>query len=134
MSKKTTTKRASAHKATVGLDAIAAVPEVPIVEVPAGNSLKIIVDVGEMAIPYTVAYAGKTLIKSLVDRAEEVPLQAGDRILGWAFAHVVKKWHHTIAYSIDGGKAQVLEERSETEKHPDHSVGIALIRVASEEE
>ena len=31
------------------------------------------------------------------------PLESGDRVLGWSFAHVVKDWHHTIAYQIDDG-------------------------------
>ena len=112
----------------MGLDAVAAVPEVPIIEVPPGGTLTIVIDVGPMAIPYTVAYAGKTLIKSLVDRAEAAPLQTGDRILGWAFAHAVKGWQHAIGFSINGGAVKVLERKSEANKDPDHSVGVAIVR------
>jgi hypothetical protein len=76
-----------------------------------------------------VQYAGHTIIKSLVDRAEDIPLQTGDRVLGWSFAHAVKGWHHTIAVSIDDDATQVLESRSEANRDPDHSVGFVIVRV-----
>jgi len=102
---------------------------IPVIDVPSGSTLEVIVDVGPMAIPYAVHYGGRTLIKSLVDRAEDVaPLQAGDRVLGWAFAHAVKGWHHTIGCSVDGGDVQVLESKSEAGKDSDHSVGFAIVR------
>ena len=102
---------------------------IPVIRVPAGGTLKIVVDVGPMAIPYAVQYNGRTIIKSLVDRAEDVvPLEHGDRVLGWSFGHMVKEWHHTIGFSIDGGDVTVLESRSEAHKDPDHSIGVAIVR------
>ncbi len=102
---------------------------IPLIDVPAGKTLRIIVDVGPMAIPYAVAYNGRTLIKSLVDRTELVdPLESGDRVLGWSFAHIVKDWHHTIAYQIDGGTPVVLEKKAEARKDQDHTVGVAIVR------
>ena len=101
---------------------------IPVIVVPAGATLEVIVDVGPMVIPYTIAYDGRTLIKSLVDRSEPVAVKPGDFILAWAFAHAVKAWSHTIGYSIDGGPVEVLEKRSEAKKDPDHSVGFALVR------
>jgi len=101
---------------------------VPVIDVPPGGSLQIVVDVGPMVIPYTVAYGGTTVIKSLVDRAELVPLTAGAGMLGWAFAHAAKGWSHTISYSVNGAAAVVLEQRSEAAKDTDHSVGFALVR------
>lgn len=116
-------------RAVVSLSAVSDSAEIPIVNVPAGGTLKVIVDVGPMAIPYGVQYAGHTIIKSLVDRAEDVvPLQSGDRVLGWSFQHVVKEWHHTIAVSVNDGAPQILESKSEANKDPDHSVGFAIVR------
>ena len=118
--------------ATITLAAVSDSPDIQLIEVPAGGTLTVGVDVGPMSIPYTVAYAGRTVIKSLVDRAEQVtPLHAGDRVLGWAFAHTEKGWHHTIAYSIDAGPVEILERKSEAKKNPDHSVGAAIVRVKS---
>lgn len=111
--------------AAVGPMAVAA--GIPQIVVPAGSTLVVIVDVGEMTIPYTVAFAGRTLIKSLVDRAELVPVGTGTQFLNWAFAHTMKGWEHTIAVSVDGGPLQVLESRSEAKKDPDNSVGFAVI-------
>jgi hypothetical protein len=101
---------------------------VPIIVVPAGTTLEVIVDVGPMVIPYTVAYDGRTVIKSLVDRAEPVTVRPGDSILAWAFAHAVKEWSHSIGYSLGGAPIKILETRSEAKKDPDHSVGFALVR------
>jgi hypothetical protein len=101
-----------------------------VLTVPPGGTLTVIVDVGPMTIPYAVQYAGRTIIKSLVDRAEDVkPLEAGQRVLGWSFAHTEKGWQHTIGVSINNGPPQVLESRSETNKDPDHSVGFAIVQV-----
>lgn len=114
--------------ATVSLAAVSDSASIPIIDVPAGGTLTVGVDVGPMTIPYTVAYAGQTLIKSLVDRVAPVPLQAGDRVLGWAFAHTQKGWSHTIGVSVNDGPVQVLERKSEANKDPDHSVGVAIVR------
>jgi hypothetical protein len=103
-------------------------PPTQLITVPPGGSLVVIADVGPMAVPYTVSYAGRTLIKSLVDRAAEVPLIQGDQVLGWAFAHAVKGWHHTIGVSVNNGKPIILEAMSEAKKDQDHSVNFAIVR------
>jgi hypothetical protein len=107
---------------------VAGIPGAKVIRVPPGGTAKVIIDVGPMSVPYTVAYTGKTLIKSLVDRAEFIPLVDGDQLLGWAFAHLVKGWHHTIAVSINDGAPVVLESMSEANKDQDHSVNFAVIR------
>jgi hypothetical protein len=122
---------ADASSKVVPLASVAGPADIVMIDVPAGATLTVIVDVGPMTIPYTVQYAGRTIIKSLVDRAEDVlPLETGQRVLGWAFAHTEKGWLHTIGYSIDGGPEQILESRSEANKDPDHSVGAAIVQVA----
>jgi hypothetical protein len=108
--------------------ATAAAPDTQLITVPPGGTLVVIVDVGPMAVPYTVSYAGRTLIKSLVDRAAPVPLLPGDQVLGWAFAHAVKGWHHTIGVSVNNGKPVVLESMSEAKKDQDNSVNFAIVR------
>ena len=129
MAKKTHTgKRVTRHAATVPAAEAAQAAAVPIIIVPAGATLDVIVDVGPMVVPYTIAYDGRTVIKSLVDRLEPLAVKPGDFILAWAFAHAVKEWSHSVAYSIDGGPVQILEKRSEAKKDPDHSVGFALVR------
>src|SRR5437868_14000022 len=103
----------SIKKAT-SLEAVSDSANIPLIEVPTGGSFRIIVDVGPMVVPYTVQYSGRTVIKSLVDRAEDVvPLEEGDRVLGWAFAHAVKGWHHDIGFSVDDGPVRLLESNSE---------------------
>jgi hypothetical protein len=131
--KRLTTKNAPRHTGRVSAAVAADAAEVAIITVPPGGLLVVVVDVGPMVIPYTVAYAGTTVIKSLVDRAERVPVREGDLILAWAFAHAVKGWMHRIGYAIDGGEVRLLESRSEANKDPDHSVGFALVRAAAEE-
>jgi hypothetical protein len=124
-----TTKGAPALKATVSLAAVSDAGTLPTITIPPGGTLTIVVDVGPMTIPYTVAYAGHNVIKSLVDRAENVaPLLAGDRLLVWAFSHTEKEWHHAIGCSIDGGAVQLLERKSEAKKDPDHSLGAAIVK------
>lgn len=108
--------------------AVAVGSEMPVITIPPGGTLRVVVDVGEMTIPYTVAYNRHTLIKSLVDRAEMAPLAPGAHILGWAFAHTTKGWHHAIGVSVNGGPVQILESKSEAAKDADHSVGVALVR------
>ena len=125
-------KKAAGRVASAPVSALAdaSADETPVVEVPADATLTVIVDVGQMSVPYTVAYAGKNVIKSLVDRAEDVDLEAGDRVLAWAFAHLVKGWHHTIGVSVNGDKPIVLESKSEKNKDPDHSVNFVIVRAA----
>lgn len=113
---------------TGGGSGAAAASTTPVIDVPPGGSLTVIVDVGPMSVPYTVAYAGRTVIKSLVDRAEDIELQPGDRVLAWSFAHLVKGWHHTVGVSVNGEEPIVLESRSEADKDQDHSVNFALVR------
>ena len=116
-------------KTTTSLAAVSNSASIPVIQVPAGGTLKIVVDVGPMTIPYTVQYAGHTVIKGLVDRAEDLtPLENGDRVLGWAFAHTVKGWHHDIGFMTNGGPIQLLESKSEANKDSDHSVGLAIVR------
>ena len=128
MAKGRTTKGTGARDAVMSVGAAAEAASVPVIVIPSGGTLDVEVDVGPMVIPYTVAYAGRTVIKSLVDRAEPVPLKSGDFLLTWAFAHAAKGWTHRIGYSINGGPVQVLEEKSEAKKDPDHSIGLALVQ------
>ena len=97
--KRSTRKRVPRQHPTVPVAAAAEAASVPIIIVPAGTRLEVIVDVGPMVIPYTVAYDGRTVIKSLVDRSEPVVVKPGDSVLAWAFAHAVKEWrrHHPLA-------------------------------------
>jgi hypothetical protein len=130
--KRLTTKTARRHTRRVTPAVAAEAADIPIIDVRPGGTLVVVVDVGPMVIPYTVAYAGTTVIKSLVDRAERVPLREGDFILAWSFAHAVKEWTHRIGYAVDGGEVILLESRSEANKDPDHSVGFALVHAAEE--
>jgi hypothetical protein len=132
MAKKTpkkvlTTRNAPPIKATAPLAEAAEAASVPSITVPPGGTLEVVVEVGPMVIPYTVAYAGRTVIKALVDRAEPVPLKSGSAVLAYAFAHAVKGWSHSIGVSVNGGAVQLLEKKSEANKDPDHSVGFALV-------
>jgi hypothetical protein len=106
----------------------ATTPPTPVITVPPGGTLLVIVDVGPMRQHYTVSYRGRTLIKALVDRAEEVPLQPGEEVLAWSFTHVLKGWHHTIGVSVDNGVPIVLESKSEANKDQDASVGFAIVK------
>jgi len=126
--KKKVTKRARARTPRVSPSIAAAEILLPVIEVPDGGSLHVIVDVGLMMIPYTVAYDGGTVIKSLVDEAEMVPLKPGSKLLGWWFQHANEDWHHTLAYSINGGPVKVLEEKSKANGDTADSEGIALVR------
>jgi len=120
---------AKKNAATIPLAAAADSTNIPLIVVPPGGTLTVVVDVGPMTIPYAVAYAGNTIIKSLVDRAKQVqPLQAGDQKLAWTFMHTEKGWSHAIGFSINDGAVQVLERMSEANKDPDHSVGFAVVR------
>lgn len=97
-------------------------------EVPAGGIVDVIVDVGEMSVPYVVRYGGATVIKSLVDRAAALHVLPGDHKLVWSFIHQVKGWKHTIGISINGGRPTVLESKSEAKKDPDVSADFVIIR------
>jgi hypothetical protein len=103
-------------------------PPTPVITVPPGGTLLVIVDVGPMSVPYTVSYRGRTLIKSLVDRAEPVPLQPGEEVLGWHFNHMLKEWHHTIGVSVNNGAPIILEDKSEANKDQDTSFGFAIVK------
>jgi hypothetical protein len=124
--KKKATRRVASAPVSALADLSAA--ESGVIDVPADATVTVIVDVGQMAVPYTVAYAGKNVIKSLVDRAEDLDLEAGERVLAWAFAHMVKGWHHTVGVSVNGETPIVLESRSEKNKDPDHSVNFVIVR------
>jgi hypothetical protein len=102
--------------------------QVPVIVVPPGGTLEVVVDVGPMVIPYAVAYAQHTVIKSLVDRAEMIPVQTGDFVLAWSFEHAAKGWSHSIGFSVNGGAPQLLEKKSEAKKDSDVSVGFAIVR------
>ena len=71
--RKRNTRRTASHAAAVPAAAAAEAASVPIIVVAPGTTLEVIVDVGPLVIPYAIAYDGRTLIKSLVDRAEAVP-------------------------------------------------------------
>ena len=103
-------------------------PPTPVITVPPGGTLLVIVDVGPMSVPYTVSYRGRTMIKSLVDRAENVPLQPGEEVLGWHFTHMLKGWHHTIGVSVNNGTPFILEDKSEANKDQDTSFGFAIVK------
>jgi hypothetical protein len=120
--------RAVTRQATMPADEAARAAAVPVIAIPQGSLLEVVVIVGPMVIPYTVAYDGRTVIKSLVDRAEPVTVKPGSFLLAWSFAHAVKEWSHSIGFSIDGGPVEILETKSEAKKDPDHSVGFALVR------
>lgn len=114
--------------AETSLSAVTNSAQLPIITVPAGGTLVVGVDVGPMTIPYTVAYAGQTLLKSLVDRIGPVPVQQGDRVMAWAFSHTEKGWTHAVGVSINDGPVQILEQKSEANKDSDHSVGVVVVR------
>jgi len=103
--------------------------EIKVIEIPAGASVLVDVDVNEMVIPYTVSVDGGVLIKSLVDRREPVVLGTGTHRIGWAFSHAAKDWMHKLTLKV-GATATVLETRSEAKKDQDHSVGVAFLVVA----
>jgi hypothetical protein len=128
MAKKRSKTRRAAGRAPTAPAAAAAAAGIPLIVVPPGSTMQIIVDVGPMVIPYAVAYAQRTVLKSLVDRAELLQLEAGDQVLAWSFEHTAKEWSHSIAYSIDGAPATLLEKKSEADKDSDVSVGFAIVR------
>ena len=122
-------KKRAASGSTASVAAVVSTTSgIRVVQVPPGGTAEVIVDVGQMTVPYTVTYAGKVVIKSLVDRAQDLNLLPGDQILGWAFSHMVKDWHHKIGVSVNGSSPIVLESLSEAKKDQDHSVNFAVIR------
>lgn len=120
---------ASTPRAAAGSTAAPAETAEPVIVVPNGSRLEILVDVSEMTVPYSVSYADRTVVKSLVDEVRPVrPLETGRRTLAWVFMHVpAEGWSHTIAYSIDGGEPVVLESMSAANKDPDTRIGIAFV-------
>lgn len=130
MAKKAPSNRGAArHKATVPVAAVAAGGELPIITVPPGGTLTVVVDVGPMTVDYHVNYMGRSIIAAQLDRAEEVsPLAPGDNLLIWSFTHTEKGWHHAIGFSINGGQVALLEKKSEANKDRDFSTGIAVVR------
>ena len=127
--KNTAAKRAGPIVARVPVSTAATEASVPVIEVPNGGTLQVIVDVGPMTVLYTIAYNGHTVIKAMVDQTERVPLEAGSHLLGWDFEHAVPEgWEHNLGYSINGGPVKVLEKKSAANKDPRHSNGIALVR------
>jgi hypothetical protein len=126
--KKQAAKRAPARAPRVSASVASAEAEIPVIEVPAGGTLDVIADVSSMTVPYSVAYDGNTVIKSLVDCARPVPLKRGSFLLGWQFPHTGTGWEHTLSYSINGGPPKVLEKMSDAKKDPANSIGIALVR------
>ena len=104
--------------------------DVKVLPVTPGATITVDVDVNEMTVPYTVAIDTHVLIKSLVDRREDLPaLTSGSHRLSWGFAHATKDWMHKISVVIDGTRT-VLEEKSEANKDPDHSIGVAFLSVS----
>ena len=112
------------------LTAVAAAtpPAQQVITVSGGGTLVVIVDVGPMTVPYTVSYAGRTVVKALVDRAVSIPLLPGEQVLGWSFTHLAKDWHHIIGVSVNSGKPTVLESKSEDAKDSDVSVNFATVK------
>jgi hypothetical protein len=111
------------------LAAAAEATDTRVIEVPAGGTLHVIIDVGPMAVPYVVRYGITTVVKSLVDRAASVPLAPGDQKLTWTFIHQAKGWKHAIGVSINNGAPIRLEARSEENKDSDVSADFVVIRV-----
>jgi hypothetical protein len=125
-------KKPAAHtsltRAQLKAVAAATPPAQQVINVPSGGTLVVIVDVGPMTVPYTVSYAGRTVLKALVDRAVSIPLLPGDQVLGWSFTHLAKAWHHTIGVSVNSGTPTVLESNSEDGKDSDVSVNFATVK------
>lgn len=128
MAKNPPRTRAAARSTALTAASNAPAAQVPVIVVPPGGTLEVIVDVGPMVIPYAVAYAQRTVIKSLVDRAEMIAVQKGDFVLAWSFEHAAKGWSHSIAFSVNGGAPQLLEKKSEAKKDSDVSVGFAIVK------
>ena len=118
----------SGNVAVVPLAAVAAATSTRVFDVPPGGTVDVIVDVGEMSVPYAVRYGGTTVIKSLVDRAAALNVLPGDHKLVWSFIHQVKGWKHTIGISINNGVPTVLESKSEAKKDPDVSADFVVLR------
>lgn len=124
-------KKASARDGTGAAALKAALPDdVKVISIPANANVAVDVDVNDMAIPYTIALDTAVVIKSLVDRREDLrSLTKGTHRLSWAFAHAVKDWKHTLKLNVNG-VSEVLEDKSEAKKHTDHSVGVAFLVVS----
>jgi len=124
-------KKASAP-ADINMAALkAALPDdVRVISIPSNASVTVEVDVNDMVIPYTIALDTAVVMKSLVDRREDLEsLTKGTHRLSWAFAHAMKDWKHTLTLNVDG-VGDVLEAKSEAKKDTDHSVGVAFLVVS----
>ena len=89
-----------------------------------GGTLEVVVDVGEMVIPYTVAYDGTIVIESLVNRAERVPVKSGmnSARLG---VRTRRQGLEALIRRLAERRSDVVLERSEKAKDTDYSVGVA---------
>jgi hypothetical protein len=124
-------KKARPQAATGAAALKSALPDdVKVISIPANANVTVEIDVNDMAIPYTIALDTDVVIKSLVDRREDLrSLTKGTHRLSWAFAHAVKDWKHTLKLNVNGAP-EILEDKSEAQKHTDHSVGVAFLVVS----
>jgi hypothetical protein len=100
------------------------------IEISRGEALKVRVDVGDMAVPYTVTVAGQVKIKSLTSREETIAdLRPGDNLLSWAFTHTQKGWHHKLSVVVGAGAPVVLDQRSDAAGDSSSSIGVAVLVV-----
>ena len=141
MTKKRAKQRAATEAAArdrsdrAGADVVAALkdmlpPDVKVIPVAAGATTSVDVDVNDMAVAYTIALDARTIIQSLVDRKEDLPeMPVGTHRLSWGFAHAVKGWKHKVSFIVNGART-VLEEKSEANKDPDKSIGVAFLVVS----
>ena len=109
----------------------AALPDdIKVIDVPAGATVEADVDVNDMTIPYTIALDTGVVISPSSNRKESLgALTAGSHRVGWSFAHTEKGWKHVLNLVVNGKKT-LLEQRSESAKDTDHSVGVAILVVS----
>lgn len=101
-----------------------------IIRLEPGERLTVVVDVDNLALPYTVVFDDRPLMYGLVDRRESSPPMApGSYRLFWAFSHIEKGWRHQIAVELPGRKPEILEARSEARKDSPYTIGMALVVV-----
>lgn len=101
-----------------------------IINVAATDSVRIIVEVGSEAIPYSVSLDGRTIIRSLINREEVLSsLREGVHRLRWTFAHVSANWRHAVRIQVGQGPLIVLDDRSERAGDTPTSDDFALLAV-----